>query len=159
VGCHDPAVTLRDAQPEDLDEICALIRELAEYEQMSDEVAFDREELGRHLFGAAPAAQVTLAEQEVDGGDRVVVGFALWFPTFSTFLGRPGIWLEDLFVRPEARGRGHGLALIQSLRDRTDGRVEWSVLDWNEPSIRFYQSLGAHPVDGWTTYRWLPQGS
>lgn len=152
-------MTLRDARPDDLEEICALIRELADYEQMSEEVAFDREELGRHLFGDPPAARVTLAEHEVDGGDRVVVGFALWFPNFSTFLGRPGIWLEDLFVRPEARGRGHGLALIQSLRDRTDGRVEWSVLDWNEPSIRFYETLGARPVEGWTTYRWLPESS
>jgi GNAT superfamily N-acetyltransferase len=90
--------------------------------------------------------------------DRAIAGLALWFPTFSTFLGRPGIWLEDLFVRPPFRGRGHGLALLQELRSMTDGRVEWAVLDWNEPSIRFYESLGARAVHGWTRYRWTVAG-
>jgi GNAT superfamily N-acetyltransferase len=89
-------------------------------------------------------------------GVESVVGFALWFRTFSTFLGRPGIWLEDLYVRPEHRKRGHGLALLQELRRRTDGRVEWLVLDWNEPALAFYRSLGAAPVEGWTTYRLPP---
>ena len=84
-----------------------------------------------------------------------MAGFALWFRTFSTFLGRPGIWLEDLFVRPSSRGRGHGRALLDALRELTDGRVEWAVLDWNESSIAFYESLGARPVPGWTRYRWL----
>jgi GNAT superfamily N-acetyltransferase len=87
--------------------------------------------------------------------DGAVAGFALWFPTFSTFLGRPGIWLEDLFVRPAFRGRGFGTALLLCLRDLTDDRVEWAVLDWNTPSVEFYESLGARPVDGWTRYRWL----
>jgi GNAT superfamily N-acetyltransferase len=143
--------TLRDATRGDLDEICALIRELAEYERLSDEVAATREGVERALFGDAPAARVTIAE--VDGA---VAGFALWFPTFSTFLGVEGIWLEDLFVRPAHRRAGVGLALLQDLRARTPGRVEWAVLDWNEPAISFYKRLGADPVPGWTRFRWLP---
>jgi GNAT superfamily N-acetyltransferase len=146
-------VTIRDARPDDLEEILALIRELAVYERMEDEVVSDPERVRDHLFGPDPAARVLIAEA---GEPATVVGFALWFPTFSTFLGRPGIWLEDLFVRPEHRGEGHGRALLDSLRSRTDGRIEWTVLDWNEPSIRFYEELGARPVPGWITYRWLP---
>ena len=142
---------IRAATPDDLDVVCDLIRLLADYERLADEVVFDRETLARHLFGDDPAAFVHLA---VD--DDAVVGFALWFRTFSTFLGRPGIWLEDLFVWEECRGRGHGLALLQQLRALTDGRVEWDVLDWNTPSIEFYDGLGARPVLGWTRYRWLP---
>jgi GNAT superfamily N-acetyltransferase len=142
---------IRDARPDDLDEICALIRELAEYERLTHEVELDPGVVARHLFGDTPAAHVLVAE--TDGGD--VAGFALWFPTFSTFLGRPGIWLEDLFVRPAFRGRGFGTALLLCLRDLTDDRVEWAVLDWNTPSVEFYESLGARPVDGWTRYRWL----
>lgn len=143
---------IRPAVAADLDAVAELIRGLAEYERMTDQVVFDLDELGRHLFGPEPAAHVLLACTD----DGEVVGMALWFRTFSTFLGRPGIWLEDLFVRPEHRGAGHGLALLQHLRGLTDGRVEWSVLDWNAPSIAFYESLGARPVDGWTTYRWPP---
>lgn len=146
---------VRPATDADLDEICALIRELAVYERLEHEVVFDREEMGRHLFGPDPAAWVLVAERE----DGEVVGFALWCRTFSTFLGRPGVWVEDLFVRPEHRGQGHGLALLHALRSRTDARVEWAVLDWNESSIRFYRALGAEPVEGWTRYRWLPAGS
>ena len=142
---------LRDAAPDDLDEICALIRELAAYERLEHEVELDPAEVARHLFGPDPAAAVTIAESDAGA----VAGFALWFRTFSTFLGRPGIWLEDLFVRPEHRGRGHGVALLQDLRARTDGRVEWAVLDWNEPSVAFYRALGAEPVEGWTRYRWV----
>jgi GNAT superfamily N-acetyltransferase len=142
-------VTIRPANPEDLGEICALIRELADYEELTHEVELDEPEVGRWLFSTEAVASVLIAE--ADGG---VAGMALWFPTFSTFLGRPGIWLEDLFVRPAFRGRGLGLALLQALRSMTDGRVEWAVLDWNEPSIRFYESLGARPVEGWTRYRW-----
>jgi len=142
-------VQIREATPADVDEIGALIRELAEYEKLVDDVVFDRDDLASHLFGASPAASVLLAED-----DGAVAGFALWYPTFSTFLGRPGIWLEDLFVRPAFRGRGIGRALLEELRGMTDGRVEWAVLDWNEPSIGFYESLGARPVDGWTRYRW-----
>jgi GNAT superfamily N-acetyltransferase len=142
---------LRDAVPSDLDEIARLIRELAAYERLEHEVAFVADDLHHHLFGDDPVAFVLIAE--APGGE--VAGFALWFRTFSTFLGRPGIWLEDLYVRPEHRGRGYGAALLQALRRRTDGRVEWAVLDWNEPSIAFYQALGAEPVEGWTRYRWL----
>jgi len=145
-------VAVRDARPEDLSEICALIRELAEYEELAHEVVFDEVSVGCWLFGPDAVASVLLATP--DESPDVVAGMALFFPTFSTFLGRPGIWLEDLFVRPPWRGRGLGLALLQALRARTDGRVEWAVLDWNEPSIRFYESLGARPVDGWTRYRW-----
>lgn len=141
---------IRDAAEADLHEVCALIRELAEYERLVDEVVLEPEEVRRHLFGPDPAAHVLVAE--VDGA---VAGFALWFGTFSTFLGQPGIWLEDLFVRPQHRGAGLGQALLRALRERTDGRVEWAVLDWNEPSIGFYRSLGARPLEGWTTYRWL----
>ena len=143
-------MTIRGAVPQDLSEICALVRELADYEHLTDEVVLDEATVGRWLFDEH-VANVLIAEDEDAGG---VVGMALWFPTFSTFLGRPGIWLEDLFVRPAFRGRGHGLALLQALRGLTDGRVEWAVLDWNEPSIRFYESLGAHAVTGWTRYRW-----
>jgi GNAT superfamily N-acetyltransferase len=145
-------MAVRPATEVDLDEIVALIRELAVYEHLEDDVVLDRDEVGRHLFGPEPAAHVLIAESA--GGE--VAGFALWFTTFSTFLGQPGIWLEDLFVRPAHRGRGHGLALLQQLRAMTDGRVEWSVLDWNESAIGFYRALGAKPVEGWTTYRWLP---
>ena len=145
-------MTLRPATIDDLDEVIALIHDLAEYERAADEVQLDRDELAGHLFGPMPAAHVVLAEDD-DGG--VVAGMALYFSTFSTWLGKPGIWLEDLFVRPAFRGRGHGLALLQHLRGLTDGRVEWAVLDWNTPSIEFYDALGARPVPGWTRYRWI----
>jgi GNAT superfamily N-acetyltransferase len=144
-------MAIRAAGPDDLGEICALIRELAAYEHLEHEVVFDEVVVGEHLFGATPVAHVLIAET----ADRHVAGMALWYPTFSTFLGRPGIWLEDLFVRPEHRGEGFGVALLQELRSMTDDRVEWAVLDWNEPSIRFYDALGAGPVEGWTRYRWL----
>lgn len=144
-------MTIRPAAPDDLDEICALIRELAEYEGMSDEVVLDSDVMAEHLFSGAPAAAVAIAEDDSTGE---TAGFALYFPTFSTFLGKPGLWLEDLFVRPEHRGKGHGSALLRHLRSVTDGRVEWAVLDWNTPSIEFYDRLGARPVLGWTRYRW-----
>ena len=147
-------MTIRAATIDDVDVICELIRGLAEYEKLAHEVVWERDQIEAQLFGPDPAARVDLAVDDTSG---VVAGFALWFPTFSTFLGKPGIWLEDLFVKPEFRGGGHGLALLQTLRARTDGRVEWNVLDWNEPSIAFYKALGAESVDGWTRYRWLPQ--
>ena len=143
-------MAIRPAQPDDLGEICALIRELADYEDLAHEVVLDEAEVGRWVFDER-VASVLLAETD----DGAVAGMALWFATFSTFLGRPGIWLEDLFVRPEHRGHGHGLALLQALRSMTDGRIEWAVLDWNTPSIEFYDALGAQPVPGWTRYRWL----
>lgn len=147
-------MALRPATAADVDEIIALIRELADYERAAQEVTLDRSELLGHLFPSAgpPAASVTLA---VDDATGTIAGFALHHGTFSTWLGKPGIWLEDLFVRPAHRRRGHGRALLGHLRSLTDGRVEWAVLDWNEPSIDFYEELGARPVPGWTRYRWL----
>ena len=145
---------IRTAEPSDLPEIASLIRELAEYEEMTDEVVWELPRLERELFGPDPAAHVLLAVAD----DGEVAGMALWFRTFSTFLGRSGIWLEDLFVRAEHRRHGHGLALIERLRAMTDGRVEWLVLDWNTSAQAFYDGLGAAPVPGWTRYRWLPEG-
>lgn len=145
-------MSLRPATEADLDAIIALIRGLAEYEREPDAVTLDREELRRHLFGPRPYAEVILAED-----DSLTIGFALFFHNFSTWMGKPGIWLEDLFVMPEYRGRGHGKALLVELAriavERGCGRFEWSVLDWNEPSIAFYKSLGAAPMDEWTNYR------
>ncbi len=143
---------IRAAVPDDGPTIAALIRELAEYEHLAHEVVLDEVELTEHLFGPRPYAEVLLAE--VDGE---VVGFALFFHNFSTFLGRPGIHLEDLFVRPDHRGAGHGRALLGELGRlavaRGCGRIEWSVLDWNAPSIAFYESLGAAAMSEWTLYR------
>jgi GNAT superfamily N-acetyltransferase len=144
-------VRIRPGTAADLDEVVAMVRELAEFEQSADQVAFDRDELGSHLFGPGAVAHVAVAEV---GGE--VAGMALWFPTFSTWLGRPGIWLEDLYVRPAHRRGGVGRALLEHLRSSTTGRVEWSVLDWNEAAIRTYDAVGARPITGWTTYRWEP---
>jgi GNAT superfamily N-acetyltransferase len=145
-------MSLRLATPDDLPEIAALIRGLAEYERLAHEVTWDEERLATGIFGHGSPVTVTLA---IDDATGAVAGFALWFQTFSTFRGDRGIWLEDLFVRPEYRGQGFGLALLNDLRARTPGRVEWMVLDWNEPSIAFYESLGATPVPGWTRFRWV----
>lgn len=144
---------LRPATEADLDTIIALIHGLADYEHEPDAVTLDREELRANLFGLRPYAEVILAD--TDGGDNA--GFALFFHNFSTWRGKPGIWLEDLFVRPEYRGHGFGRALLVELArvavERGCGRFEWSVLDWNQPSIAFYKALGAVPMDEWTTYR------
>ena len=145
-------MAIRDATAADTTEIAALIRELAEYERLTDEVEFDEADLATHLFGPEPAAHVLIGEDDATGD---VAGMALYFRTFSTFVGEPGIWLEDLFVRPPHRGKGYGLALLQRLRAMTRGRVEWAVLDWNQPAIEFYESLGAAAVRGWTRYRWM----
>ena len=99
-----------------------------------------------------PVASALVASDDTSD----IVGFALWFRTFSTFLGQSGIWLEDLYVRPLARRRGHATSLLRALRTRTEGRVEWSVLDWNENAQAFYRGLGAAPLDDWTTWRWDP---
>lgn len=144
---------VRRAKPNDLSTIIQLIHGLAEYEREPESVVLDPDELEQHLFGTRPYAEVLIADDS--RGDSV--GFALFFHNFSTWLGKPGIWLEDLFVVPESRGQGHGFALLSAIArlavDRDCGRFEWSVLDWNEPSIRFYESLGAEPLDEWTTYR------
>ena len=144
---------LRPARPEDLDTIIELIYALAEYEREPEAVKLEPGVLRDHLFGARPYAEVVLAE--TDSSESA--GFALYFHNFSTWEGKPGIWLEDLFVRPEFRGQGYGKALLQELArlaiERGCARLEWSVLDWNEPSIAFYKSLGALPMDEWTTYR------
>ncbi len=143
---------IRPATPNDLPLIAQLIRELAEYEKLAHDVVFTVERLGQHLFGPRPYAEVLIAEH-----DGVGVGFALFFHNFSTFLGQPGIYLEDLFVKPDYRGHGHGKALLAALAklalERGCGRLEWAVLDWNKPAIGFYQSLGANPNDEWTVYR------
>lgn len=152
MSAGDTGGRVRPATRADLDEILDLVRELAEYERLAHEVVFDAQEFGEHLFGADPVARVLLAETD----DGETVGFALCFRTFSTFLGRPGIWLEDCFVRPGHRGRGHGRRLLEAVRTLTDARVEWSVLDWNEPAHGFYRALGAAPMEDWTTWRWLP---
>ncbi|AWM36507.1 putative acetyltransferase [Gemmata obscuriglobus] len=143
---------IRSATPADLPTIVNLIRGLAEYEKLAHAVTLSEADLHAHLFGPRPYAEVLLAE---DAG--AVVGFALFFHNYSTFRGKPGIYLEDLFVVPEARGRGHGKALLVALAKlavaRDCARVEWSVLNWNEPSIQFYKSLGAVPMHEWTVYR------
>jgi GNAT superfamily N-acetyltransferase len=144
---------LRPAVSGDLDTIIALIRGLAEYERTPEAVTLERDELGRHLFGPRPFAEVILAD--TDSGETA--GFALYFHNFSTWLGKPGLWLEDLFVKPEHRGKGFGRALLVEVArlavERGCGRVEWSVLDWNEPSIGFYHALGAASQDEWTIFR------
>ncbi len=144
---------LRPARPGDLETIIELIHALAEYEREPDAVKLEPAVLRDHLFGARPYAEVILAE--TDSGQSA--GFALFFHKFSTWEGKPGIWLEDLFVRLEFRGRGYGKGLLRELArlalERGCARLEWSVLDWNEPSIAFYKSLGALPMSEWTTYR------
>ena len=144
--------TVRPATPADLPLIAQLIRDLADYEKLSHAVRFDKAALGEHLFGPRPMAEVLIAEQDGQGQ-----GFALFFHNFSTFEGKPGIYLEDLYVRPQARGTGLGKALLQRLAalavERGCARLEWSVLDWNAPSIAFYRSLGARMMDEWRIMR------
>lgn len=143
---------LRPGTEADLELIASLIRALADYERLAHEATFDVEDLRRNLFGPRPYAETIIAE--VDG---VAAGFALYFHNFSTFLGKPGIYLEDLFVKPEHRGSGLGRALLARLAaiavERDCGRLEWSVLDWNEPAIGFYRRLGAQPNAEWTVFR------
>jgi len=145
-------LSIRPATPADLPLIAQFIRDLADYEKLAHEVRFEEETLGAKLFGARPYAEVVIGELA-----GVPQGFALFFHNFSTFEGRPGIYLEDLFVRPEARGSGLGKALLIHLAalctERDCARLEWSVLDWNAPAIGFYQSLGARMMDEWTVMR------
>lgn len=145
-------ISIRPAAPTDLPLIAALIRDLAVYEKLEGQVRFDEAVLARHLFGPRPHAEVVIGEV---GGQAQ--GFALFFHNFSTFEGRPGIYLEDLYVRPDARGAGLGKALLAHLAAlaiaRDCARLEWSVLDWNAPAIGFYTALGARPMDEWTVMR------
>jgi GNAT superfamily N-acetyltransferase len=148
-------LTIRAATREDVPALVGFIRELAEYEKLLHECHASEASLAEHLF--PPPGRPAFAEALVACEDRVPVGFALYFHNYSTFLTRPGIYLEDLYVQPSQRGRGVGKALLTRLAqvatDRGCGRLEWSVLDWNSPSIAFYESLGAKPQSDWTTYR------
>ena len=143
---------IREATEGDVPLILSLIRELAEREKLSHEVVATEEALRESLFGERRYAEVLIAEH-----DGAPAGFALFFHNYSTFLGKPGIYLEDLYVRPEFRGSGIGKKLLVHLaclaKERGCGRLEWWVLDWNEPSIGFYKKLGAVPMDDWTVYR------
>src|SRR5881398_3283167 len=143
---------IRPAGLEDVPIILELIRDLATYERAPDEVTATEEQLVDVLFGERTAAEVLLAFER-----ESPVGFALFFHNFSTWLGRPGLYLEDLFVKPERRGKGYGRALLVELAkiamERGCGRMEWAVLNWNEPAIKFYRSLGAKPMDEWTVFR------
>jgi GNAT superfamily N-acetyltransferase len=143
---------IRPCCPDDAETLVALVRELATYEHLEAFARATPDDFRAHLFGPRPAAEAILAEV---GGSPV--GFALFFSTFSTFRGQAGIYLEDVFVRPEHRGRGIGKALLAYVAQvavaRGCGRLEWSVLDWNAPAIGFYRALGARPLDEWTVYR------
>ena len=145
-------LTIRRAEIDDVPVILSFIRELAVYEKLLHEVVATEDSLRENLFGDNIYAEVLLAIY-----DSEPVGFALYFHNYSTFLGRPGIHLEDLYVKPAMRGNGIGRALLAYLAhiavERKCGRLEWNVLDWNEPAIRFYKSIGAVPMEGWTTHR------
>ena len=146
------SLTVRPARPADAALVHGFILALAAYEKLSDSVTATEADTARALFAPAPRAFAEIAER-----DGTPIGFALWFYSYSTFAGRHGVWLEDLFVVPEARGQGGGKALLRSLARRCVaeglGRLEWTVLDWNAPSIAFYDALGAEAMDEWTTRR------
>ncbi len=152
IATSDPKTVLRFATTDDVGLIVDFIRQLADYENLSDEVITDEDQLRQSLFGERRVAEVVIASYQGEPA-----GFALFFHNFSTFLGRPGIYLEDLFVIPKLRGRGIGRILLSYLArlavERGCGRLEWWVLDWNEPAIRFYERLGAKAMDEWTVFR------
>ena len=145
-------IHIRSATEQDASVVLQMIRDLAEYEKLSHAVVATEERIRATLFGAGPAADVLLAYQDAE-----CVGFAVFFQTFSTFLAQSSVHLEDIFVKPHAQGQGAGLALLRRVaaiaKERGCGRLEWEVLDWNQPSIDFYRKLGAAPVEGWTKYR------
>ena len=149
--------TIRPANVADIPLILQLIRDLATYERAPNDVTATEEQLGRVLFGDKPSAEVLLGFE-----NQSPVGFAVFFHNFSTWLGRPGLYLEDLFVQPEKRGCGYGRALLVHLariaRERGCGRMEWAVLDWNDPAIQFYRKLGAAPMGDWTVFRLTSDG-
>jgi GNAT superfamily N-acetyltransferase len=152
VTADEPSHVIRPAVAEDAETVAQLIRELALYERLEHEVAMTTDDIRSTLFGDQRFAEALLAEA---GGEAV--GLALFFSNYSTFLGRPGIYLEDLFVKPGHRGTGLGKALLREVAriavERGCGRLEWAVLDWNQAAIDFYEKLGARPNSGWTTYR------
>jgi GNAT superfamily N-acetyltransferase len=141
---------IRPAVQADVPELVAMIRELAEYEHLADLVKITEDDLARTLFGPDSVVSDSVIEDS-NGG---LAAHALWYRTFSTFLGQTGIWLEDLYVRPDHRRQGYATALLRHLREQTAGRLEWEVLEWNQPALDFYQRLGARPMGGWTRYRW-----
>lgn len=147
--------TIRRAEPRDVPEILQMVRDLAEYEKALHEAISTEEQFEAALFGPAPSVFAHVVEHESDG--RRLGGFALWFLNFSTWLGVNGLYLEDLYVRPQLRGSGYGKALLATLAreciDNGYGRFEWWVLDWNEPALGFYRSIGAVPMDEWTVHR------
>ena len=148
----DNKIFIRPANENDVPSIFALIKELAEFEKLSDQINTSEDELRKTLFGENKFVEILLAEY-----DNKVVGQALFFKNFSTFLGKSGIYLEDLYVKPEMRGKGIGKALLDKIisiaKERNYGRVEWSVLNWNEPAIDFYKKISAKPLDEWTIFR------
>ena len=148
----DNKIFIRPANENDVPSIFALIKELAEFEKLSDQINTSEDELRKTLFGENKFVEILLAEY-----DNKVVGQALFFKNFSTFLGKSGIYLEDLYVKPEMRGKGIGKALLDKIisiaKERNYGRVEWSVLNWNEPAIEFYKKISAKPLDEWTIFR------
>jgi GNAT superfamily N-acetyltransferase len=147
-------LAIRDARPDDVPELLAMFAELADYEHLTHELRATTGQLREALFGSPPAAQVLVAH---DGDPGETVGYALFFPTFSSFLASTGVWLEDLFVRPAYRGRGVGRALLATVAarmgERGGQRLEWAALDWNEPALRFYRGLGARTMGEWVTHR------
>ena len=148
----DNKIIIRKAEEKDIPAIFSLIKELAEYEKLLDQIKTSEAELKKTLFGEDKFVEILIAEYE-----KQIVGQALFFKNFSTFLGKPGIYLEDLYVKPEMRGKGIGKALLDKIismaKERNYGRVEWSVLDWNKPAIDFYKKIGAKPLDDWTIFR------
>lgn len=148
----DSKLIIRPATEADIPDIFSLIKELAEYEKLADEIKTTESELRKTLFGDDQFVEILIAEY-----NSKIVGQTLFFKNFSTFLGKPGIYLEDLYVKPEMRGKGIGKALLDKIisiaKERNYGRVEWSVLDWNEPAIDFYKKIGAKPLDDWTIFR------
>ena len=153
----ETGLSIRPATVMDVPVILQLIRDLAAYERAPNEVTATNEQLVDVLFGQKPAAEVLLAFE-----NGMPAGFAVFFHNFSTWLGRPGLYLEDLFVKPEMRGKGYGRALLIDLakiaRERGCGRMEWAVLNWNDPAIQFYRKLGAKPMDEWTVFRLTRDG-
>jgi GNAT superfamily N-acetyltransferase len=147
-----PEITIAPAAPADVPLILEFLCELAAYEKLAHEVVATPEDMHAAIFGERPVVETVIARL-----DGEAVGYALFFPTFSTFLGKPGLYLEDLYVRPAARGFGVGRKLLEHRAgitvERGWGRLEWSVLDWNEPSIAFYKKMGAKPMDEWTVFR------